>query len=385
MQFELIIKKLNNQLSSEEEIIFTEWYNSDTRHREYFNKIRKTQYKNFEPLERKLAWSLVSRRLNLKKPIPYRKLAIVASFIALIGLVSYFNLNKYNSASICEPTYEPEIATILIEQGKGKAILTLGNGTDVVLTNKGYQNQNIKSNGSELIYDSYNSDSVEEEIVYNYLSVPRGGEFFVQLSDGTKVWLNSDSKLKFPVKFIGNSREVELVYGEAYFEVSSSILHQGASFIVRNQNQTIEVLGTEFNLKAYIEDKSIVTTLVEGEVSLWNSEMTNVKYLSPSQQATFSLKTNKLNIEIVNTNDATAWRNGILRFQNKSLKDIMFSLSRWYDLEVDFEDSAIEQQKFNGIFRKTQEIENILESIQKTEVATFQKDGKKIFVKNPKK
>ena len=381
MQFELLIKKLKNQLSAEEEIIFTEWYNSDVRHREYFYKIRKNHYKNFEPLERKEAWSLLSKKLNLKKPKPYLKLAIAASFIGLIGFLNYFNVKP----NISESAPESAIAKSIIEQEEGKAVLTLGNGTDVVLTNQGYHNQNIKSNGSELIYAGSNSETVQEEIVYNYLSVPRGGDFFVQLSDGTKVWLNAESKLKFPVEFKGNSREVELIYGEAYFEVSPSTLHRGANFIVRNQNQTIEVLGTEFNLKAYKEDKSIVTTLVEGKVSLGNSRMSNVKTLIPSQQATFSLETNKLNIELVNTDDATAWRKGILRFQNKSLKDIMVALSRWYDLEVNFEDEAIEQQRFNGIFRKTQEIGNILESIQKTQVATFQVDGKKIFVKNPKK
>ena len=381
MQFELIIKKLKNELLPEEEIIFKDWYNSDVGHQEYFKKVKNDYSKNFKPVDTKKAWVLVNQKLNLKKPKPYRKFAIAASIIGLIGIFSFFNFGR----NFPETTTETSITTAVVEKADGKAVLTLANGTDVVLTNQGYQNKNITSNGSELIYKESGNDSAPKEIIYNYLSVPRGGEFFVQLSDGTKVWLNSESKLKFPVEFNGTSREVELVYGEAYFEVSPSTLHQGANFIVKNQSQTIEVLGTAFNLKAYKEDKTIVTTLVEGKVSLAHNEMQEVKSLNPSQQATFTLQTNKLNIELVDTDEITAWRNGVLKFRNKSLKDIMSALSRWYDLEVNFEDESIEQQKFNGIFRKTQEIENILESIQKTQEATFQIDGKKIFVKKPKK
>lgn len=380
MQFELIIKKLKNQLLPEEEVIFMEWYNSDVRHREYFKKFKNNYSENFKPVDSKKAWLLVNQRLNLKKPKPYRKMAIAASFVGLLGLLSFFNIRNNSK----EAAVESVITISIVDKSNERAILTLANGTDVILTEEGYQNKNIKSNGSELIYESASTNSSKDDIIYNYLSVPRGGEFFIQLSDGTKVWLNAESKLKFPVEFKGSSREVELVYGEAYFEVSPSTFHEGVNFIVKTQNQIIEVLGTEFNLSAYKDDKTIITTLVEGKVSLAHSDLSDVKSLSPSQQATFDLQTNTVNIERVDTDDITAWRLGVLRFQDKSLKDIMIALSRWYDLEVSFESETIQRQKFNGIFRKTQNIENILESIQKTQEATFQIDGKKIFVKKSK-
>jgi transmembrane sensor len=378
MQFELIIKKIKNKLSSEEEVVFRKWYDSDARHQDYFEQVRKNYSRNYEPIESKKAWTLISEKLNLKRPKQYWKMAIAASIIVLIGLFSFLNFR----ASFSESSL-PAIAITLIEETEGKAILTLGNGTDVVLTSQGYQNTNITSNGSELIYKDISSHSSSEEIIYNYITVPRGGEFFVQLSDGSKVWLNADSKLKFPVEFKGTSREVELVYGEAYFEVSPSTLHKGANFIVKNQKQTIEVLGTEFNLKAYRDDKNIITTLVEGKVTLKHIDVIVLKSLTPSQQATFNSQTNTFNIEHVDTEDTIAWRKGVLRFQNKSLKDIMLALSRWYDLEVTFEDENIKHRKFNGVFRKTQKIENILESIQKTQEANFLIDDKKIFVENP--
>lgn len=381
MQFELIIKKLKNQLSSEEKIIFTEWYDSDVRHRDYFNKIKSNYYKNFQPVESNKAWKLIVEKLSFKKRKPYLKMAIAASFIGLLGLFTFFNLRT----NFVETTIESSVSTGVIERPNGKAILTLENGTDIILTEQGYENKNIKSNGSELVYGVPDNESAPEEIVYNYLFVPRGGEFFVQLSDGTKVWLNAESKLKFPVKFSGASRTVELIYGEAYFEVSPSTLHQGKSFIVHTHSQVIEVLGTEFNLTAYKDEKNIVTTLVEGKVSLAHSEKSGVNMLVSGQQAIYNEQKRYLDIQQVDPDDIVAWRKGILRFKETSLKDIMLSLSRWYDLEVHFEDSYVEQRKFNGIFRKTQDIENILESIQKTQEAFFQIDGKKIIVKNPKK
>ena len=145
--------------------------------------------------------------------------------------------------------------------------MTLADGSKIALE-KGtpVQTQNANSNGEELIYESSKNTS---RLVYNYLTIPRGGQFVIKLSDGTKVWLNSASQLKFPVAFIeGESREVELVYGEAYFEVSPSTAHKGAHFQVYNKKQKVEVVGTEFNIKAYKDESNIYTTLVNGKVNV---------------------------------------------------------------------------------------------------------------------
>lgn len=379
MQFELLIKKIKNQLTIEEEVLFKEWYYSDKRHQKYFKEVEKNYYKNFEPIRNKEAWASIAKKLNFRKSKSYRRVAIAASFIALIGIFSFYKFkNNYP-----KPIVESSIVTVISEEKNGNAILTLDDGTNVVLTEQGYQNSNITSNGSNLIYDLSEENSVQEEIVYNYLYVPRGGDFFIQLSDGTKVWLNAESKLKFPVTFTGASRSVELIYGEAYFEVSPCVFHQGKSFIVHSRNQIIEVLGTEFNLKAYKEESNIVTTLIEGKVALSHIDLSVTSMLSPNEQATFDPHTQKIDIRLVDIDAIVAWRKGVFSFKDKSLKDIMFTLARWYDFEVVFENEEIANEKFNGIFRKTQKIENILEAIQKTREAVFQIDDNKIVIKKP--
>ena len=380
MQFELLIKKINNQLAPEEEITFNDWYDSDVNHQEYFNKVRNDYPKNFQPVDSQTAWMSVSSKLSVKKQKPYRRLAIAASIIGLVGLFSFFNYKT----SLQELPTEPSIAKTVVEIEDGAVVLTLGNGTDVALTKSGYQNNNISSNGSELIYKEIGETAESNEIVYNYITVPRGGDFFVQLSDGTKVWLNSESKLKFPVTFIGNSRNVELLYGEAYFEVSPSTLHNGKNFVVHSRQQTVEVLGTEFNLKAYNDEEYIITTLIEGKVSLTHDNIAEINALRPSQQATFNSQTKNVDVKTVDVDAIIAWRKGILSFSNASLKDIMQSLSRWYDLDVMYTDESLANQKFNGIFRKTQNIENILMSIEKTQQATFKINGNKVIVENVK-
>ena len=165
----------------------------------------------------------------------------------------------------------------IITTGSDKAVLTLEDGSNIELEKgKAFKTNVVNSNGEKLVYNKTN----QTKITYNYLTIPRGGQYFVKLSDGTEVWLNSESQLKFPVAFIkGQTREVTLVYGEAYFAVSPSTNHNGATFKVMNQGQEVEVLGTEFNIKAYKDEINIYTTLVEGKVTVSNACLL---YTSPS-------------------------------------------------------------------------------------------------------
>ena len=148
------------------------------------------------------------------------------------------------------------------------------------------------------------------------------------LSDGTKVWLNSESQLKYPVAFNdGETRQVELVYGEAYFDVSPSTAHKGARFKVFNQSQEVEVLGTEFNIKAYKDETNIYTTLVEGKVAI--SAAGKNQILKPNQQSNLNLETGSIEITTVDVYNETTWIDGIFSFENKPLKEILKVLSRW--------------------------------------------------------
>lgn len=253
-----------------------------------------------------------------------------------------------------------------IEPGTDKATLTLEDGSQITLEKgSSVQTQNASSNGEEIIYETEKSKI--KEIAYNYLTIPRGGQFFIKLSDGTQVWLNSESQLKYPVSFIeGEARTVELVYGEAYFDVSPSIEHKGSKFKVFNKSQEVEVIGTEFNIKAYKDENSISTTLVEGKVNV-SIENRN-QSLVPNQQLVLDVISNTTSIKDIEVYNEISWKDGVFSFEEKSLKDIMMVLSRWYDIKVVYENNIDDDNDhgFVGIFRKNKTIEEILSNIKKS-------------------
>lgn len=376
MKFKLIIKKLNETLSEEEEIIFSEWYNESSSHRKYFNSVKQNYNKKIENIDVEKGWLRLQERLSDSKPkVNYWKYAAAAaSIVVLISVGFLFNKKETSKA--------PSIVDVnnSIQIGTDKAILTLEDGSSIELgKGKIYEADNYKSSGEELVYTAQNNSDLE--IVYNYLTIPRGGQFYIKLADGTEVWLNSESQIKYPVEFKeGKSREVELVYGEAYFDVSPSTNHNGSKFKVINQNQVIEVLGTEFNVKAYKEEENIYTTLVEGKVTVGNSFFK--ENLIPNQQSKLNIKSNDVSVKTVETYNETSWRKGFFSFKSKSLKEIMVVLSRWYNIEIEFENTEVEKVKFNGVLSKRDKIEEILKSIKNTKFITdYEIANKKITIK----
>ncbi len=302
------------------------------------------------------------------------KMAVAASIVFLISIPILFNKNV--------PAKETKsiVVTNKISIGTDKATLTLGDGSVVILEKgKKYTSGNVKSNGEKLIYNV--TSRAQPVIASNYLTIPRGGQFFVQLSDSTKVWLNSESQLKFPVAFVdGETRQVELLYGEAYFEVSPSTKHKGAKFNVKTQTQQVEVLGTEFNIKAYKSESTIYTTLVKGKVAISNSITKLI--LAPDEQSNFNLNNNSVNISKVDVYSETSWRKGIFVFKGMSLKEIAKVLSRWYDVDIDFANPALENVKFNGVLNKKQNLEDILTTIKNTNfINAYEIKNKKITLK----
>lgn len=301
------------------------------------------------------------------------KFAIAASIVLLISIPLLFNKNdntKENTLVVVNNT---------IKIGTDKAILTLGDGSVIVLEKgKSYTAENIKSNGEELVYNSNNNKT---KIENNFLTIPRGGQFFVQLPDSTKVWLNSESQLKYPVAFVaGETRQVELVYGEAYFEVSPSSKHKGAKFNVKTKKQNVEVIGTEFNIKAYKNEANIFTTLVKGKVAISNAVIK--QFLAPNQQSKLNLKNNSINITTVDVYSETSWRKGLFVFNSMPLKEIMQVLSRWYDVDIEFVDEEQGNIKFNGVLNKNQKLEDILTTIKNTNfINAYEIKNKKVILK----
>lgn len=321
-----------------------------------------------------------------KKTHTRRKVFNVVKYAAVILLffgLGYFYKNGFPQRTL-DPLNTKEMAPVALRDsiavGSDKATLTLEDGTQINLEKgKTLHTKNIQSNGEKLEYDSTNSSN--SEITYNYLTIPRGGQFQLKLADGTLVWLNSESQLKYPVDFVeGMTREVELVYGEAYFEVSSSTEHKGATFKVLNPSQEIEVLGTAFNVKAYRDETNIYTTLVEGEISIGVG--TTKKVLKPNQQSNVNLEHNNFTITPVNVAYEISWKKGFFSFKGKSLEAIAKVLSRWYDVNFIFSRPELKNVRFNGVLSKEETIEEILNSILTTNsIKTYEIKNKEITLK----
>lgn len=302
------------------------------------------------------------------------RIALAASVVVLFSLSVVFNTKEVKNVNT------PIVVKNNIMIGKDKAILTLEDGSVIALEKgKAYTTKNVKSNGEKLVYNS--TDNVKTEIANNFLTIPRGGQFYVQLADGTRVWLNSESQLKYPIAFVdGETRQVELLYGEAYFEVSPSTAHKGSRFKVKTRMQNIEVIGTEFNIKAYKDEPSIYTTLVEGKVQVSNASTKSI--LAPSQQSKLSNNTNRIEIYDVDTYNEVSWRKGLFVFKGMPLKNIAKVLSRWYDVDIEFANPEQSAVKFNGVLNKNQNLEEILTTIKTTKfINAYEIKNKKIIIK----
>lgn len=377
-----LIEKLQSGKASKEEVVYLANFFSTDQESEKWPLEEEVKNEIKENIFNKIKIKTASEKrkvnfiqLDFKKVLKY-----AAVFVVLFATGYYFAVNTrfFNSSRDQQVLVNNNIAI-----GTDKAILTLENGQEIALiSGENFISNTLKSDGQKLIYEkSKDSKEFDSKVDYNILTVPRGGKFYIELSDGTKAWLNSDSKLKYPVSFAGGkAREVDLLYGEAFFEVSPSELHQGAKFIVSTNIQKIEVLGTKFNIKAYQDEEIIYTTLIEGKVALQVDSY--YETLNPSQQFIFN-KTNKNGvIAEIDVYPETAWIKGLFVFKKKSLKDIMKILSRWYDVAIVFEDESLENIEFKGVLSKNQQIEDILSLIKNTNfIKGYEINGHQIIIK----
>lgn len=261
-----------------------------------------------------------------------------------------------------------------IAPGGNKARLVLGNGRTVVLdqTADGRIGEgNLHKKDAELVYAS------GEDVVVNgnnTLITPRGGQYRVRLSDGTKVWLNAASKLEYPVVFEGNERLVSLS-GEAYFEVEADVQRP---FFVMVDGMKVQVLGTKFNVNAYPEERQFTTTLLEGAVRVSSSK--GQITLKPGQETAYSPKTNGLKQYEGDTESAVAWKNGIITFKNDELSAVMRDLGRWYDVDVAYEPGLDQLIHVSGAMRKQEDLLQALKILELTAGVHFTVEGRTVKV-----
>ena len=382
----IIVKYLSNQATFAELDELDNWI-KDPENEKLFQSFIRTNYAidynmkkfNADKIKLMLSQEIAKEKKAFRLKKIRQRILYGAAATLIIGVLS-FNFLFKDSLSKIPIKNNATIVNNTIEIGTDKATLTLEDGT-VVALQKGnnYQTKTTQSNGEQIVYQAGNRNA--SKTAYNYLTIPRGGQFHLVLSDGTKVWLNSETQLKYPVAFTdGETRKIEIVYGEAYFEVSPSTKHKGAKFKVLNQSQEVEVLGTQFNIKAYRDETNVYTTLVEGKVAVSNSGKNRI--LKPNEQSNLNLKDNSIAIAQIDVYNEISWRDGVFSFRKKPLGEIMKVLSRWYDIDVQFGNDELEKVEFNGVLGKEQKIEDILKRIKKFKVINdYEIKNKKVILK----
>ena len=312
---------------------------------------------------------------RLRRAVHLMKYAAVLLLFCGGAYLVYEGFYEKTSGSITTTTIEVSN----IKPGSDKAILTLQDGSHVDLTTENITTATLKNNGKTLSYnDRYADDTTP---VYNYITIPRGGQFQIKLSDGTRVWLNSETKLKYPEAFVkGETRSVELLYGEAYFDVAPASRHTGTKFRVIHPSQEIEVLGTEFNVRAYRDESHIATTLVAGKVAISTGDIHYI--LSPNEKASLDLRDHKMDISVTDVSDEISWKKGIFSFTGMSLEAIAKVLNRWYDIQIIFTNPELRNVKFNGMISKKENIEEILNLIVSTNsINAYEIKNKHVYIK----
>ncbi|MEO6284231.1 MAG: FecR domain-containing protein [Dyadobacter sp.] len=301
---------------------------------------------------------------------------IAAAAVLILSLGLYWWYGKDDSPIAQQSV--PEVHLADIPPGGNKAILTLGDGSSIVLDSA--KNGNLVSQGStnvtkskkgELVYNA--SGNTDEAIVFNTVATPKGGQYHIVLPDGSKVWLNAASSLRFPTAFKGKERKVEIT-GEVYFEVAHN---EKMPFIVKANDTDIAVLGTHFNVMAYSDEKVLKTTLLEGSVKV--SRAGKSAMLTPGQQA--RIKTASDNIRViddVDTDKEMAWKNGYFQFQDDNLGNIMRQISRWYDVEVIYEGNP-GKETFTGRLPRNGNVSKVFKILSLSGVK-FRIEGKSIIV-----
>lgn len=291
------------------------------------------------------------------KLIKYLSAAAILIFISFSIFLFVKNQSTFS-------TKDTRTANNDIQPGSNNAILTLADGKKITLNDFGTgeiaEQQGIKvikSSEGQLIYTLSDSKDFSGSDLYNTIETPMGGQYQVNLPDGSRAWLNSGSYLRYPIKFSGKERSIE-ISGEVYFEVKKM---EGIPFKVQAGEQTIEVLGTHFNVMAYTDEASINTTLVEGSVKVTNGKKSTI--IIPGQQS--RLKNGEFEVLSVDIDEVIAWKNGFFVFKNENLKSMMRKISRWYDVEVVYQGNIVDKS-FGGKISRSRNISELLKIMEST-------------------
>lgn len=371
----LIVKYLKDTISEEERRELEAWMNASEYNRKLFERLTNNEWltsalQELYRSDTEKGWAKIAAFRQGDEPVPaparrlWRKLVVAASVILAIGVGGYWfwhssQPKQLATSDIAQNSFgnikapEKNRATIVLSNGNVIYLDSVANGT---LTRQAGVSV-IKQAGGELVYAATANGS---EMVYNTLFNPRGSKALqVTLSDGTKIWLNSETTLRYPVNFTGNDRKVEIT-GEAYFEVAKMI-HKPFKVFAGNMN--VEVLGTHFNINAYADEDFISTTLLEGKVKV--SDRLHSVEIAPGQQANYAAGgSGHFNIEQdVDIERVIAWKSGIFQFDGVELPVIMRQIGRWYDMDIMYERKPT-HDTFGGAIGRQVPLSDVLQMLE---------------------
>jgi ferric-dicitrate binding protein FerR (iron transport regulator) len=398
----LIEKFLEESLSVEEERELNEWRAESAHNDSFFQQITdknvlREKLKTYAGTDSEAIWKKTLQKIDEEKfesaklvdlypekksfRISFGKIAAAAAIILLMSGGAWYYLGQSTPKQTAQTEHDKSDTQSEIVPGGNRAILTLGDGSEIALNNAAEGNlanqghMQITKTDGRLIYNKKpdSDDLIPKQDLYNTVTTPRGGEYQITLPDGSKVWLNAASSLRFPIAFAGNERIVELT-GEAYFEVNpqeqpGTLKGQAEQngniaktpFIVKintpagNKNE-VEVLGTHFNVMAYTEEGAIKTTLIEGKVKVTSGS--NYKTIRPGEQA--KLKEGNISIQKIDAENVIGWTSGFLPVAGPDIEYTMRQIARWYDVAIKYEGGKKPEGSFDGNIPRDASIESVI-------------------------
>lgn len=382
----LVLKQINGDIIAAEKKALDEWLDASEANRKLYSELldkERQSHNHLSITDRKTedAYQRVMGRVSHTKQVPlFRKyrVAIAAAAILLISSV-VFTVYKLQQQSIVNES----VVVNDVMPGSNKAVLTLSNGQQINLSdaqNGSLAKQTginiIKTADGQLIYEIQKTENkVDGASSFNTITTPNGGQYQVRLPDGTKVWLNAASSLKYPISFSRNERRVELS-GEAYFQVA---VNKALPFFVKTARQEVKVLGTHFNVNSYADEEKSTTTLEEGSVKVTSKQESAI--IKPGQQTITGLKGN-IEVKVANLNTDLAWKNGLIKFKDADIKSIMRQVSRWYNIQVEYK-GEVSKELFTGGVSRNENLSALLKILELNDVhftIIEQAEGKKLIV-----
>ena len=378
----LIAKKLMGVILPEDEEKLNAWLEEDVRNKDLYRRILEVE--NFSTrdmyakrLDVEHTWDALKEQLagqrKRRSLFSAWQIGVAASVILLVGIGLYWGFNK-------KPKVKQVEVAAHVEMGGAKAILVTSRGDEIVLQDSSVQLITLgggmvaKNDGVQVSYKENEGAGKEDVLEYNTIRVPRGGEYKLFLSDNTEVFLNSDSEIRFPVKFGKGKRDVFL-RGEAFFVVTTDA---SRPFVVNaNDKMSVEVLGTQFNLQAYPDDAFVETTLNEGAVRVFNGKQ-GVR-LRPDEQAVYD--EGKFTVRKVDASSYSAWKEGRFMLLNHSLENIMTRLARWYNIDIFWENPEVKEYHFSGELARYEDFTEILRMLELATRVHFEVKDRTVFVR----